>query len=143
MATPQIDGAAHTRRRPHKAKVSPWGLSHRDEEREKVLTYIPTDEAYKRAARRARVKAALTCLLRDEAPDDLLDMLGIPEEECELARDVLDRVAPGKAGERGKRCPRCRHARLRRDYYRNDANLDGLAVWCKPCFAEIREAGVG
>lgn len=38
-----------------------------------------------------------------------------------------------------KCCLRCREPRTRADFYPNRDNPDGLAIWCKQCFAEITQ----
>lgn len=72
-------------------RATPWMLSHRDEERERAITAIPSSSGgYEVVARRERVKAALTLLLNGAG--DLLDAIGIPADETAIARQVHDRL---------------------------------------------------
>jgi hypothetical protein len=41
-------------------------------------------------------------------------------------------------GEPHKHCPRCKTTRGVSRFYPNRKNRDGLAVWCKPCFDQLR-----
>jgi hypothetical protein len=41
-------------------------------------------------------------------------------------------------GEELKTCPRCRTVRGRSRFSPNRDNPDGLAVWCKPCFNDLK-----
>jgi hypothetical protein len=75
---------------------SPFGVAHGDTSREPALTYIPYRDTQGEAAeRRERVKAALTCMLLDVTPSDLIDALGVPDDEIALARQAADRLADG------------------------------------------------
>jgi hypothetical protein len=45
---------------------------------------------------------------------------------------------PAAAAQPTKRCPRCTNPRGLDEYYANEENPDGLSVWCKPCFQQVR-----
>ena len=75
-------------------KPSPTGVIHSDTAREPAHTYIPYQDAQGlELERRERIKAALTCMLLDPHPGDLIETLGIPQEEFALARQVADRLS--------------------------------------------------
>lgn len=73
---------------------TPWMLAHRDEERERLLTALPSGSRYEKVARRERIKAALTVLL-EVGDAELLDMLGIPVGEIAVARYIAARLREG------------------------------------------------
>ncbi|WP_157251089.1 hypothetical protein [Nonomuraea typhae] len=136
--------------------ASAWSLHHTDEARAHSITHVPyADRQGQQAERRERVKVALMVLLRVEGAALILDILGIPADEIALARRVHARlleemgltprpepsptVPPAAAdGPAARWCPRCRTTKTEADFHRNASRPDGLAVWCKPCMAEVR-----
>ncbi|MFI6819230.1 hypothetical protein ACIBG7_43065 [Nonomuraea sp. NPDC050328] len=97
MATEAMIGAAATARRSRSA-TSPWALSHRDEEREQLITRTatggaPNQEDQDRIAQRERILAAVLIIRRREPDlDDLLGMVDVSEAELCVAREVAARL---------------------------------------------------
>lgn len=73
-----------------------FGTVHGDTARESAITYVRYADAQGKAVeRRERIKAAITAILA--GADDCIDVLGIPDDELALARQVVQRLAGSEA----------------------------------------------